>query len=45
VFGKVTEGMDVIDKIAAVRTGRRKGFDDAPLEDVLIVSARRADAA
>jgi cyclophilin family peptidyl-prolyl cis-trans isomerase len=45
VFGKVTEGMDVIDKIAAVRTGRRKGFDDAPLEDVVIVSARRVDAA
>jgi cyclophilin family peptidyl-prolyl cis-trans isomerase len=45
VFGKVTEGMDVIDKIAAVKTGRRKGFDDAPLEDVVIVSARRVDAA
>lgn len=45
VFGKVTEGMDVIDKIAAVKTGRRKGFDDAPLEDVVIVSARRLDAA
>jgi peptidyl-prolyl cis-trans isomerase A (cyclophilin A) len=45
VFGKVTEGMDVIDKIAAVKTGRRKGFDDAPLEDVVIVSARSGDAA
>jgi hypothetical protein len=37
--------MDVIDKIAGVRTGRRKGYDDAPLEDVVIVSARRAAAA
>jgi cyclophilin family peptidyl-prolyl cis-trans isomerase len=45
VFGKVTEGMDVIDKIAAVKTGRRKGFDDAPLEDVVIVSARGVDVA
>lgn len=44
VFGRVTEGMDVVDKIAAVETGRRKGYDDAPLEDVKIVSARRIDA-
>jgi peptidyl-prolyl cis-trans isomerase A (cyclophilin A) len=44
VFGRVTEGMDVIDKIAAVKTGRRKGYDDAPLEDVVIVSARRVPA-
>jgi cyclophilin family peptidyl-prolyl cis-trans isomerase len=41
VFGRVTDGMDVIDRIAAVKTGKRKGYDDAPLEDVLIVSARR----
>ncbi|MBV9343691.1 MAG: peptidyl-prolyl cis-trans isomerase [Gammaproteobacteria bacterium] len=44
VFGRVSEGMDVIDKIARVRTGRRQGYTDAPLEDVVIVSARRADA-
>jgi cyclophilin family peptidyl-prolyl cis-trans isomerase len=42
VFGRVTEGMDVIERIAGVKTGRRKGYDDAPLEDVLIVAARRA---
>jgi cyclophilin family peptidyl-prolyl cis-trans isomerase len=41
VFGRVTDGMDVIDRIAALSRGRRKGYDDAPLEDVLIVSARR----
>ncbi len=41
VFGRVTSGMDVIDRIAGVRTGRRKGYDDAPLEDVVINSARR----
>jgi peptidyl-prolyl cis-trans isomerase A (cyclophilin A) len=40
VFGRVTEGMDVIDKIAAVKTGRRKGYTDAPMEDVVIKSAR-----
>ncbi len=45
VFGRVTEGMDVIDKIARVGTGKRSGYQDAPLEDVVIVSARRVDAA
>jgi len=45
VFGRVTEGMDVIDKIARVSTGKRSGYQDAPLEDVVIVSARRVDAA
>ena len=40
VFGRVTEGMDTVDKIAAVKTGRRQGHQDAPLEDVVIVSAR-----
>lgn len=44
VFGRVTQGMDVVDTIAAVKTGRRKGYDDAPLEDVQIVAARRVDA-
>ena len=43
VFGRVTEGMDTVDKIAAVKTGRRKGYQDAPLEDVLIVSARTVE--
>jgi cyclophilin family peptidyl-prolyl cis-trans isomerase len=41
VFGRVTEGMEVIDKIARVGTGRRQGYTDAPMEDVVIVSARR----
>jgi cyclophilin family peptidyl-prolyl cis-trans isomerase len=41
VFGRVSEGMEVIDKIAGVGTGRRKGYQDAPLEDVVIVTARR----
>jgi cyclophilin family peptidyl-prolyl cis-trans isomerase len=45
VFARVAEGMDVIDKIAAVNTGRRKGHEDVPVEDVVIVSARRVNAA
>jgi cyclophilin family peptidyl-prolyl cis-trans isomerase len=45
VFGHVTEGMDVIDKIAKVSTGKRKGHSDVPTEDVLIKTARRIDAA
>ena len=45
VFARVTEGMDTVDKIAKVSTGRRKGYQDAPMEDVLIVSARRVDKA
>jgi cyclophilin family peptidyl-prolyl cis-trans isomerase len=44
VFGRVTDGMDVIDKIARVGTGRRHGYTDAPMEDVVIVSARRLQA-
>jgi hypothetical protein len=36
--------MDVIDRIAAVRTGRRRGFDDVPVDDVVIQSVRRVAA-
>lgn len=39
VFGRVVEGMDVVDKIEGVRTGRKGFHDDVPLEDVLIVRA------
>jgi peptidyl-prolyl cis-trans isomerase A (cyclophilin A) len=45
VFARVTEGMDVVDKIAKVKTGRRKGYQDAPMEDVVIVSAKRVEKA
>jgi cyclophilin family peptidyl-prolyl cis-trans isomerase len=44
VFGRVTEGLEVIDKIAKVKTGRRKGYQDAPMEDVIINSAKRVEA-
>ena len=40
VFARVTEGMDVIDKIAAVETGRKKGFDDVPVDAVIMKSVR-----
>ena len=40
VIARVTDGMDVIDKIAAVETGRRRGFDDVPVEAVIMKSVR-----
>ena len=43
VFAKVAGGMDVVDKIAAVETGNRAGFQDVPVEPVAIVSARRTE--
>ncbi len=41
VFGKVTEGMDVVDAIAEVATGTKSGHQKVPLEPVVIKSARR----
>lgn len=41
VFGKVTKGMDVVDKIAQVRTGTKGGHRDVPVEDVTIKSVRK----
>ncbi|MCC6418039.1 MAG: peptidyl-prolyl cis-trans isomerase [Gemmataceae bacterium] len=41
VFGRVTEGMDVVDKIAKVQTGNRGGHQNVPLQDVLIKSVQR----
>ncbi len=42
VFGKVILGMDVVDKIKAVKTGSRGGHGDVPIADVVIKSVRRA---
>ena len=39
VFGKVVEGQDVVDKIKAVKTGRKGGHQDVPVEAVLINKA------
>jgi cyclophilin family peptidyl-prolyl cis-trans isomerase len=40
VFGKVTEGMDVVDAIAAVQTTRKGPHANAPVETVVIKSAK-----
>ncbi len=41
VFGRVVEGMEVVDAIARIQTGSRGPFPrDVPLEDVFIVNAR-----
>ena len=40
VFGKVIDGMDVVDKIAAVKTGMQKGFQDVPETPVVIKSMK-----
>lgn len=42
VFGEVTSGMDVVDRIVAVRTGNKGGHQNVPIEPVLIKSARVA---
>ncbi|UUZ70946.1 peptidyl-prolyl cis-trans isomerase [Polaromonas sp. P1(28)-8] len=39
VFGKVVAGAEVVDKIKAVKTGRKGFHDDVPLEDVVIEKA------
>jgi peptidyl-prolyl cis-trans isomerase B (cyclophilin B) len=39
VFGRVVEGMEVVDAIESVKTGNRGGHGDVPLEDVRIERA------
>ena len=38
VFGKVTEGEDVLDKIRCVKTGNHAGHQDVPVEPIIIES-------
>ncbi len=45
VFGKVIEGMEVMDKIAKVPTGFAGPHQNVPTEPVVILSIRRKDAA
>jgi cyclophilin family peptidyl-prolyl cis-trans isomerase len=40
VFGKVTEGMDVVDTIAAIKTTTKNSMEDVPVETVTIQSAK-----
>jgi cyclophilin family peptidyl-prolyl cis-trans isomerase len=41
VFGKVSQGTDVVDKIAEVKTGSRGGHGDVPLASITITSVRK----
>ena len=41
VFGKVIQGMDVVEKIKAVKTVSKMGFSDVPAEAVVIKSVKR----
>jgi cyclophilin family peptidyl-prolyl cis-trans isomerase len=43
VFGEVTDGMDVVDKIKAVRTTAKDGMRDVPVEPVVIESVKRLE--
>jgi peptidyl-prolyl cis-trans isomerase B (cyclophilin B) len=42
VFGKVTQGMDVVDAIAKVKTGSKHGHRDVPVENVVVYSITEA---
>ena len=41
VFGRVVEGMEVVDEIVGVPTGSHAGHDDVPVEPVVIESSQR----
>lgn len=43
VFGKVVNGMDVVDKIKVQATGNNMGHQDVPVEDITIDSAEIVD--
>ena len=43
VFGKVTSGQDVVEKIRAVKTGKAGSHGDVPTEPVMITSITRLD--
>lgn len=40
VFGEVTEGMDVVDAIAKVKTGQKMGHGDVPTEEITILEIK-----
>ena len=41
VFGKVIEGMEIVDKIVSVKRESRNGMNDVPVEPIIIVSVKR----
>ncbi|AHE66075.1 peptidylprolyl isomerase [Legionella oakridgensis] len=44
VFGEVVDGMDIVDSIAKVKTGHRKGHSDVPEEDIIIKEIREIES-
>jgi peptidyl-prolyl cis-trans isomerase B (cyclophilin B) len=43
VFGHVTDGMDIVDKMKAVPTTSRRGHQDVPVDDIIIESVTIED--
>jgi cyclophilin family peptidyl-prolyl cis-trans isomerase len=43
VFGEITEGLEVMDAIGAVSTQMQNGFNDVPVNDILIIRIRRVE--
>ena len=43
VFGKVSDGMDVVNKIKGLKTGSKGGHQDVPLESIIIQSVTVKD--
>jgi peptidyl-prolyl cis-trans isomerase B (cyclophilin B) len=43
VFGRVVQGMDVVNAILAVKTTSKMGHQDVPAEDVVIESVQVID--
>jgi len=43
VFGKVTDGLETVDKIKTVATTMTGGHQDVPAEDVVILTAEVAE--
>lgn len=43
VFAEVTDGMDVVDKIATAATDSKGGHQDVPVEPIVIISAKRKE--
>ncbi|BBP43823.1 peptidylprolyl isomerase [Thiosulfativibrio zosterae] len=44
VFGKIVEGLEVIDEMAKVKTTSRRGHQDVPVDDILIISTKVIEA-
>jgi peptidyl-prolyl cis-trans isomerase B (cyclophilin B) len=45
VFGKVTKGHGIVNKIKGVKTGRKGMHDDVPVEPVTILKAQVVESA